>query len=72
MSVGGEAFTAANSAVFPYTVKSGDMLSTREKVTHTISHIAFNSVYLMTCPGTAWQGHLGGHSDSMLMYPLMP
>lgn len=70
MSVGGEAFTAANSAVFSYTVKSGDMMSTREKAKHSISHIASNSVYLMTCPGTARQGHLI-HIVSMLIYTLM-
>ena len=40
MSVGGEAFTAANSAVFPYTVKSGDMLSTTQDQRHFTSHTA--------------------------------
>lgn len=70
MSMGGEAFTAANSAVFSYTMKSGDKMSTRDETTHSISHTASYSVHLVTCPGAARQGHLI-HSDSMLMQPLM-
>lgn len=43
MSVAGVAFTAANSAVFLYTVQSGE---TRQEGVHVSSYTASNSVHL--------------------------
>lgn len=56
MSTGGEVFTAAISAVFSYTVKSGDVLPTREEATHTINQTAAKSMCL--CATTAQQVYL--------------
>ncbi len=54
MSVGGEAFTAADSAAFSHTVEFKGHVIPKGRRQHTVSA---SSVYLMTRPGTAKQEH---------------
>lgn len=65
MSVGGEAFTAANSAVFSCTVKLEGTLYTRNQ-NKLHSYTVSNSVYYMTGPGTAREAFFI-HSNNMIV-----